>query len=67
MLNDLAQDSNEDIKDYLINIYKCKKDIICIRSEITKVKSAKKIPIIKKLKIDGTILLNDPSIIKKKY
>lgn len=47
MLNDLAQDSNEDIKDYLINIYKCKKDIICIRSEITKVKSAKKIPIIK--------------------
>lgn len=47
MLNDLAQDSNEDIKDYLINIHKCKKDIICIRSEITKVKSAKKIPIIK--------------------
>ena len=32
MLNNLAQDSNEDIKDYLIYI----KGIICIRSESTK-------------------------------
>ena len=38
MLNNLAQDSNEDIKDYLIYI----KGIICIRSEITKVKITKK-------------------------
>ena len=60
-------ESDEDIKDYLIDLYKCKKeDITCIRSEITKVKDIQEIPTIKKSKIDGTITLNDPSIIKQK-
>lgn len=59
--------SDEDIKDYLTNIYKCKKeDITCIKSEITKVKDVEEIPTIKKSKVDGKVTLNEPSIVKQK-
>ena len=60
-------ESNEDIEDYLTNIYKCKKeDITCINSKIIRVKSIEEIPTIKKSKVDGIISLNEPSIVKQK-
>ena len=60
-------ESDEYIKDYLTNLYKCKKeDITCIKSEITKVSGIEEIPTIKKSKKDGNILLEEPSEIKQK-
>lgn len=60
-------ESDDEIKDYLTNIYKCKKeDITCINSKIIRVKSIEEIPTIKKSKVDGTISLNEPSIVKQK-
>lgn len=60
-------ESDEYIKDYLTNLYKCKKeDITCVKSEITKVSGIEEIPTIKKSKKDGNILLEEPSKVKQK-
>ena len=60
-------ESDDEIINYLIGIYNCKKeDITCIKSEITKVKNIEEIPTINKSKSDGNITLNNPSIIKQK-
>ena len=60
-------ESDEYIKDYLTNLYKCKKeDITCVKSKTTKVSGIGEIPTIKKSKKDGNILLEEPSKIKQK-
>lgn len=60
-------DNEEEIKEFLISIYKCKKeDITDINIDISEVKEIEEIPTITKSKNDGSITLNEPSIIKQK-